>query len=68
MDAKRRYAFGYFEGDGRPGSRYPQEARRIRKQWFSPDDQLDTMVMGGEVYLGEELYTQAWTIGRELGL
>ena len=26
------------------------------------------MIMGGEVYLGEPTYTQAWKIGRELGL
>ncbi len=26
------------------------------------------MIMGGEVYLGEPTYTQAWTIGRQLGL
>src|SRR5437762_5922582 len=26
------------------------------------------MIMGGEVYLGELTYTQAWQIGRQLGL
>jgi cytosine/adenosine deaminase-related metal-dependent hydrolase len=26
------------------------------------------MIMGGEVYLGKPTYTQAWTIGRDLGL
>jgi cytosine/adenosine deaminase-related metal-dependent hydrolase len=26
------------------------------------------MIMGGEVYLGEDTYTKAWTIGRKLGL
>ena len=26
------------------------------------------MIMGGEVYLGTPTYTQAWTIGRQLGL
>ena len=26
------------------------------------------MIMGGEVYLGDASYTQAWTIGRQLGL
>jgi hypothetical protein len=26
------------------------------------------MIMGGEVYLGEPTYTQAWKLGRELGL
>ncbi|NRQ33704.1 amidohydrolase family protein [Nonomuraea sp. NN258] len=67
-DTGRRAAFGYFEGDGRAGARYPQDARRIRDQWFSSDDQLVTMVMGGELHLGKEVYTRAWTIGRELGL
>ncbi|MEU0791782.1 amidohydrolase family protein [Amycolatopsis sp. NPDC005961] len=67
-DAGRRAAFGYFEGDGRAEARYPQDAYRIRKQWFSSDDQLVTMVMGGEFYLGEELYSNAWGIARELDL
>ena len=31
-------------------------------------DQLVTMIMGGEVYLGTPIYTQSWTIGRQLGL
>ena len=26
------------------------------------------MIMGGEVYLGAPIYTQSWTIGRQLGL
>ncbi len=47
---------------------YPQDAFRIKKQWFSSSDQLVHMIMGGEVYLGEPTYTQAWTIGRQLGL
>ncbi|MDR7319921.1 cytosine/adenosine deaminase-related metal-dependent hydrolase [Catenuloplanes niger] len=68
IDAGRRAAFGYFEGDGRPSARYPQDARRLRNQWFSSDNQLVTMVMGGEVYLSEEMYTQSWRIARELGL
>lgn len=68
IDTGRRSAFGYFEGDGRAGSRYPQDAHRIRKQWFPSDDQLVSMVMGGEVYLGEQMYTDSWRIGRELDL
>ena len=70
-DAGRRAAFGYFEGAGfTHGAQYayPQDAVRIRKQFFSSSDQLVSMVMGGEVYLGAETYTQAWTIGRQLGL
>src|SRR5205807_4875831 len=69
----RRSAFGYFEGAGPPGSNspnyaYPQDAVRIKKQYFSSTDQLVTMIMGGEVYLGAPTYTQSWTIGRQLGL
>jgi cytosine/adenosine deaminase-related metal-dependent hydrolase len=70
-DAGRRAAFGYFEGAGfTHGAQYayPQDAVRIKKQFFSSSDQLLSMVMGGEVYLGAETYTQAWTIGRQLGL
>ena len=31
-------------------------------------DQLVHMIMGGEVYLGEPTYSEAWTIGRQLRL
>ena len=73
FDTGRRAAFGYFEGAGPPNSNppnyaYPQDAIRIKKQYFSSTDQLVTMIMGGEVYLGAPIYTQSWTIGRQLGL
>lgn len=64
-DTGRRAAFGYFEGWG-DRAQYPQDARRLRKQYFSSDDQLITMVMGGEIYLPG--YETAWQIGRELNL
>ena len=40
FDTGRRAAFGYFESAGsdyrhRPGNAYPQDAIRIKKQWFS---------------------------------
>ncbi len=63
--AGRRSVFGYFEGHG-DKSRYPDDARRLRKQHFASDDQLVTMFMGGEIYLPG--YEKAWQIGRELGL
>lgn len=63
--AGRRAVFGYFEGSGER-SRYPADAQRIRNQWFSADDQLLTMVMGGEIYLPG--YEAAWRVGRELGI
>src|SRR5262245_30445112 len=48
---------GYFESAGaailgtNPGNKYPDDATRIKNQWFSSTDQLLTMIMGGEVYL-----------------
>jgi len=69
FDTGRRAAFGYFESAGGvAGNQYPQDARRIKKQWFSSSDQLVSMIMGGEVYLNDATTDQSWTIGRELGL
>src|SRR5437667_11300497 len=72
FDTGRRAAFGYFESAGaailgtNPGNQYPDDAVRIKKQWFSSRDQLVSMIMGGEVYLPG--YEKAWKIGRQLGL
>ncbi len=69
IDAGRRGVLGYFESAGGvSGNQYPQDATRIKQRWFASSDQLTSMTMGGEVYLGEPTYTQAWTIGRQLGL
>jgi len=74
FDTGRRAAFGYFESAGanilgtNPGNQYPQDAVRIKNQWFSSGDQLVHMIMGGEVYLGDATTQQSWTIGRQLGL
>jgi cytosine/adenosine deaminase-related metal-dependent hydrolase len=74
FDTGRRAAFGYFESAGaailgtNPGNQYPQDAFRIKKQWFSSSDQLVHMIMGGEVYLGDASTEQSWTIGRKLNL
>ncbi|GAB3652351.1 amidohydrolase family protein [Glycomyces tarimensis] len=68
FDTGRRSAFGFFEGDGRAEARYPEDAYRIRDQWFSSDDQLVTMIMGGELYFGRELYTRSWEIARDLDI
>jgi 5-methylthioadenosine/S-adenosylhomocysteine deaminase len=69
FDTGRRAVFGYFESAGGvPGNQYPQDAIRIHKQFFSSTDQLVTMIMGGEVYLGTDVYTQSWKIGRDLGI
>jgi cytosine/adenosine deaminase-related metal-dependent hydrolase len=74
MDTGRRAAFGFFESAGNvfigtnPDNKYPSDAYRIKRQWFSSSDQLVHMIMGGEVYLGKPTYSQAWKIGRELNL
>jgi len=74
FDTGRRAAFGYFESAGanilgtNPGNQYPQDAVRIKKKWFSSADQLVTMIMGGEVYLGDASTEKSWKIGRQLGL
>lgn len=65
QDAGRRGVFGYFEGWG-DRAQYPQDAKRIKEQYFSSDDQLLSMVMGGEIYLPG--YEAAWQVGRELDL
>jgi 5-methylthioadenosine/S-adenosylhomocysteine deaminase len=68
-DTGRRGVLGYFESAGAvAGNQYPTDATRLKQQYFSSSDQLTSMIMGGEVYLGEPTYTQAWTIGRQLGL
>jgi len=63
--AGRRAVFGYFEGWG-DASKYPGDARRIKAEHFASDDQLLTMVMGGEIYL--PFHEEAWAIGRELNI
>ena len=75
FDTGRRAAFGYFEGAGVPivfppsaDYVYPGDAYRIHDTFFRSTDQLVTMIMGGEVYLGAPTYTQAWSIGRDLGV
>jgi cytosine/adenosine deaminase-related metal-dependent hydrolase len=74
-DSGRRIVFGYFEGarldlQGSPaGASYPEDARRIKKQYFSSSDQLMTMFMGGEIYLQPPgFYTTTWNLARELGI
>ncbi|MER7210673.1 amidohydrolase family protein [Streptosporangium sp. NPDC000239] len=68
VDTGRRAAFGLFEGAGRTGSRYPEDAYRVRERWFPTDDQLVTMVMGGEIHLGGQAHRRSWAIARELGV
>ncbi len=56
---------GYFEGWG-DKLKYPDDARRLKSQYFTSDDQLTTMIMGGEIYIPG--WEKAWAIGRELGI
>ena len=63
----RRGVFGYFEGYG-PDLAYPQDARRIRDEYFASDDQLLTMLMGGEAYLPDIDPLDLWNLGKELDL
>jgi 5-methylthioadenosine/S-adenosylhomocysteine deaminase len=58
--AGRRTLFAYSQGVG-PGVRYPQDIRRLRQQYFSSDDQLLTLAMGG----GPDATT--WALAREVG-
>lgn len=64
-DAGRRAVFGYFEGWG-DKSKYPDDAHRLKSRYFSSDDQLLSMIMGGEIYIPG--YEASWRIGRELGI
>ncbi len=64
-DGGRRSVFGYFEGWGER-LKYPDDARRLKKEHFASDDQLLTMVMGGEIYIPG--YEKSWTIGRDLAV
>jgi cytosine/adenosine deaminase-related metal-dependent hydrolase len=64
-DGGRRSVFGYFEGWG-DATKYPTDAERLKKTYFSSSDQLTTMVMGGEIYIPG--YENSWRIGRELGI
>jgi 5-methylthioadenosine/S-adenosylhomocysteine deaminase len=74
FDTGRRAAFGYFEGAGTglvqtpAGYAYPQDAYRLYNTYFRSTDQLVSMIMGGEVYIGQPTYTQAWSIGRQIGI
>src|SRR5688572_9642883 len=63
-DTGRRAMLGYFESAGnRAGNQYPQDAKRVAGILSSDD--LVGFVMGGEVYLGEPTYSEAWRIARE---
>jgi cytosine/adenosine deaminase-related metal-dependent hydrolase len=53
------YAFG--GGTGGAANRYPDDLRRLRKQYFSSSDQLLTLAMASGMSAGE------WAIARDVG-
>jgi cytosine/adenosine deaminase-related metal-dependent hydrolase len=53
------YAFG--GGTPGPGNQFPQDIRRLRKQYFSSEDQLLTLAMAAG------LNTSDWAVAREVG-
>jgi 5-methylthioadenosine/S-adenosylhomocysteine deaminase len=58
-EAGRRTLFAYSPGVGAK-ARYPQDIRRLRKQYFSSDDQLLTLAMGGSAN------AEIWALAREV--
>jgi 5-methylthioadenosine/S-adenosylhomocysteine deaminase len=59
--AGRRTLFAYSSGAG-PGVQYPQDIRRLRKQYFSSDDRVLTLGMGGGAN------ASIWELAREVGV
>lgn len=59
-----RGIFGYAHSrSAYPGSRYPQDLRRLRKEYFSSDDQLVRLFLGADIERQEN-----WALARELDL
>jgi len=58
--AGRRTLFAYSQGVG-SGMKYPDDIRRLRMRYFSSDDQLLTLAMGG----GPD--AKIWALAREVG-
>lgn len=65
--AGRRAVFGYFESY-LEGAKYPSDARRLRDTHFASDDQLLTMLMGGEVYLPGIDPLALWNTAKDLDI
>lgn len=58
--AGRRTVFAYSQGSG-AGAQYPQDIRRLRTQYFSSNDQILTLAMGGG------LDQATWALARQVG-
>ncbi len=64
-ESGQRVAFAFSESASNKG--FEGEARRIRSRHFASDDQLMTLVMGGEL-MPPGSYERAWTLARDLDL
>jgi 5-methylthioadenosine/S-adenosylhomocysteine deaminase len=59
-----RGVYGYGQSrSGFPGSKYPHDIRRIKKEFFSSDDQMVTLFLAADVDR-----CQHWAFARELGV
>lgn len=56
-----RAVYGYGTGAAGPRNAFPQDIRRLRKQYFSSEDQLLTLAMAAGVDAGH------WAVAREVG-
>jgi cytosine/adenosine deaminase-related metal-dependent hydrolase len=56
-----RAVYGYGTGAAGPGNKYPDDIRRLRKQYFSTDDQLMTLA------LATAFDPKHWAVAREVG-
>jgi len=60
-DSGIRAVYGYGTGAAGPRNQYPQDIRRLRKQYFNTDDQLLTLA------LATAFDPQHWEVAREVG-
>jgi 5-methylthioadenosine/S-adenosylhomocysteine deaminase len=65
QEAGRRAVFVYSPGVG-PRSIFPMDLQRLRRRYFSSNDQLLSLAMGGEVF--DPAFRTFWTIARQNGL
>ncbi|WP_241759448.1 amidohydrolase family protein [Pyxidicoccus parkwayensis] len=65
QEAGRRAVFVYSPGVG-PRSIFPNDLHRLRNRYFSSNDQLLTLAMGGEVF--DPAFRTLWAIARQNGL
>ena len=61
QDSGIRAVHAYYRGQG-PGSRYPQDIRRLQQSYFSSKDQLLTLA------IGTNIDAKIYTLAREIGV